>query len=668
MMKNILLSMLLVAGAAQLPAQENRALMLDGKNSNMTIGMDTISNRWSIEMWVKGDDLQWKEREVLIGGGEYSSFNITDKFPLTLEHGKLTNGLSKIQAEMPLDDQWHHVAATCGDKGTRLYIDGKLVASSPVRSRIIPGVIGADEKSETVFGGSIDEVRIWKTELSQKTIERWMGIPLKPSHPNFSKLKGYYPFDEESGDYYTNWAGVGPLSFHARNYRINYKDPAPIVAAVPANNPKFQQTGSVKSMFNAVDIPSEWDAERGATEEQMLKLRIAVNGDKGKSLQLSEIALDLSANTSLANISKGTIYYTGNRAKSGVKVKLADFNPAEKLKVPVNHELSDGVNYFLVTFDLSPDSKVGAQIGAKVSSFKVNGKSSVPQRSADFYPKTIIPKTGDENIVKVLTWNIWHGGVHLGSDGPQHIVDLLRKCDADIVTMQEAYGSQDRFAKELNYKLTTNSAKDNLALFTRFKMLPLNTRNAFKSNPAIMMLPNGKRISVLDCWLRYAYRPGYASNHGNTGYDQQKWIEEDITLSKADISQILTEDVEPYMESADEVVIIGGDFNSGSHLDWTDAATPLHYGYGKVDLPTSKFMMEKGFKDSFREMHPNEVTHSGGTFAVIYGQLQHSRIDYIYYKGNGIRPLYSKTIRTAEEIDFVWAGDHAAVFTVFEVK
>ena len=72
-------------------------------------------------------------------------------------------------------------------------------------------------------------------------------------------------------------------------------------------------------------------------------------------------------------------------------------------------------------------------------------------------------------------------------------------------------------------------------------------------------------------------------------------------------------------------------------------------------------------KDSFREINPDEVARPEGTFAVIYGQLQVSRIDFLYYKGKNIKAVSSKIVKTAPEIDDVWASDHAAVLTVFEI-
>ncbi|MFV8347012.1 endonuclease/exonuclease/phosphatase family protein [Flavobacterium sp. ZB4P13] len=147
-----------------------------------------------------------------------------------------------------------------------------------------------------------------------------------------------------------------------------------------------------------------------------------------------------------------------------------------------------------------------------------------------------------------------------------------------------------------------------------------------------------------------------------------KWVSADETLSKADATANITDDVNPALAADPTLaVIIGGDFNSGSHLDWTAAAASLHYGYSAA-LPTSQYMITTlVYKDSFRELYPNEVTYPQGTWAPIYGHLQTCRIDYIYYKGANIQATSTKIVRTPAEIDFVWASDHASVLTTFNI-
>lgn len=103
--------------------------------------------------------------------------------------------------------------------------------------------------------------------------------------------------------------------------------------------------------------------------------------------------------------------------------------------------------------------------------------------------------------------------------------------------------------------------------------------------------------------------------------ESKAWIAEDAILSLVDIKNLLAKEVDPYVEALDQPIIISGDFNSYSHLDWTEKTSDLHFGYGAVPFPTSKFMIEKGYKDSFRELKPDEKGNQGGTFANIYGQM-----------------------------------------------
>ena len=132
----------------------------------------------------------------------------------------------------------------------------------------------------------------------------------------------------------------------------------------------------------------------------------------------------------------------------------------------------------------------------------------------------------------MLQWNIWHGGVHLGNDGPDRIIELIRSCRADIVTMQEAYGSQEKIAQALNFQLQTASSHDNLALYSRFFIHHLQSSEIFKSNPALITLPNKREILVNGCWLYYAYRPEYIAGYMNTGMDPEVWVKEDDKETK----------------------------------------------------------------------------------------------------------------------------------------
>ncbi|MDR2981323.1 MAG: discoidin domain-containing protein [Puniceicoccales bacterium] len=651
----------------------NLALCLDGKDNDVRTGIGIIKPPWTLEASIKGDDDKWKALEVIFGGGEYSKTNVADNVPLALKNGRLHSSRLDITADTVLDNNWHHVAATCDGKNTTLYLDGKVVASAPKSVAILPGAIGINQESGSTFGGLMDEVRVWNACVSAEMIRSWMNKGLSTQHPDFRNLVGYYTFDNMQEEMDVNWVGRGHQAYHLRNCRVSYKGKAPLAYAVANTNPHFANAPVRQAFFNAVTVPSEWDVDPGTKDTQALKLRVAVTGALNP-LNFTGLTLDLGETTALNDIERIRVYHTGQAARSTIKQEIFAINspdqgkieckiPAQKI-IPLNH----GINYFLVTCDISPTAKPGNTIKIEVDSFKLGNDKIIPEQSHGCVPQKVVPSSKDSpNVFRVLDWNIWHGGVHLGNEGRVRVIDLVKATNADAITMQEAYGAQAEIAKALGYHLQTASAGDNLALFSRYPLVKLPSSKTFQSNPAIVTLSGGRKVLLNSCWLRYAYRPEYTCAYFNDGMDPARWIDEDRELSTADIRGILEKDVNPRLARESMPVIIGADFNSCSHLDWTAAAAHLHHGYGPVQFPTSQYMLEQGFRDSFREQNPDEVTRPDGTFAVIYGQSQTSRIDFIYYKGTGIKSIASKIIRTAPEIDYVWASDHAAVITTFEL-
>ncbi len=653
----------------------NLACYLDGKDNDVRTGMKPLMGAWTLEAWIKGNDTSWNAEEVIFGAGEYPRVNRVDTKVLTLKKGRLTSTLAGISSKEALDDSWHHVAVSCDGKTTRLFLDGREIARADKAVVALPSCIGVDRENST-FGGLIDEVRMWETALPEATLQEWKGKPLTPAHPSFKSLVGYYPFDDMKEESSVNWVGRGHQAYHIRNGRIDYKGNQPAAYAVSCDNPHFKvPEDQPRQLFNAIVIPSEWDVEQGVKDDQQVKLRLAITGN-GKPIKLHELRLNLSQTDDLKDIDRVHVYSTGASARSERKVELfgKGQSPARNMvfraKTPAESlTLDPGLNYILVTFDINKKAVPGHRIKATIPSFSLNGVPHTPVADTDCVDKFVSrSSTSDPNTLKVLQWNIWHGGVHLADVGRDRVTDLIRASNADVVTMQEGYGAQEQIARELGYSLQTASSGDNLALFSRFPMEKIKTGKTFNSNPAIITLKNGRRVLVNDVWLRYAYRPEYASSYMQDGMNPDDWVKEDTQLAVEDAKYILSNDVDPHLATKDMPSLIGGDFNSGSHLDWTAAAAKLHNGYGPVALPCSLYMYSQGYKDSFREINPDEVARPEGTFAVIYGQLQHSRIDYIYYKGEGIKAISSKIVRTAPEIDSVWPSDHAAVLSVFEVQ
>jgi endonuclease/exonuclease/phosphatase family metal-dependent hydrolase len=119
--------------------------------------------------------------------------------------------------------------------------------------------------------------------------------------------------------------------------------------------------------------------------------------------------------------------------------------------------------------------------------------------------------------------------------------------------------------------------------------------------------------------------------------------------------------------SADGVpVVLVGDFNCPSHLDWPD-----------VVWPVTKAAEEAGFADSYREAHPDPAAAPGHTWSPIHAVHEdgsgrpepQDRIDYVLHRGLTVRD--ARTVVTGsphpwpDVTDNDWPSDHAAVVTTF---
>ena len=677
MKKTFIASLLILTLCMQVNAETavtptvDKALLLDGKDNNVRTGMDFLNKQWTLELWAKSSPQNRKPLEYLIGGGEYSEYSWADNAPLVLKDGHIHATFARLSDPDTLDGKWHHIALTCDGHTVRIYRDGRETARRDTAYSILPGTIGVGEKDGT-FTGLLDEVRIWKTSIPAKELRKWMNRPLEPSHTRFGSLYGYYPLDDFDGETAVNWVGRGFRGYHLRSGRNDYKGTLPLAKAVASDNNRFRPYTGKQRLFNAVVIQSEWDSDQGSRDQQALKLRIAVQGSR-KPLLLTELELDLSTTSCLTDIERIHVYYTGQKARGTERTELVakgGVSPKTFLTLSLKDQpvrLKPGINYVLVTFDVAGNARLGNRLRATVPSFSLNEERHIPETTDDgIYKEVTLNHTQDPHMLKVLQWNIWNGGVHLADSGRNRVTELVKATTADVVLMQEAYGIQQELAQALQYHLKTKSKGDNLALYSRFPLEEtVPWREPFKSNPAVITMTGGQKVMLIDLWLRYAYRPEYTCYYQEKNGNPAQWIREDSLYAYTDIKNIVEKDINPYREK-DMPVIMGGDFNSCSHLDWTRKASALHYGYGPVAFPASRYLQDAGYTDTFRHLHPDETQRPEGTWAVIYGHSSTSRIDFIYSKGNA-RPVQSKLVRTTPEIDSVWPSDHAGVITVFRI-
>ena len=161
---------------------------------------------------------------------------------------------------------------------------------------------------------------------------------------------------------------------------------------------------------------------------------------------------------------------------------------------------------------------------------------------------------------------------------------------------------------------------------------------------------NGKQVVAYTGHLDYTHYACYLPR----GYSGVTWkkLEAPVTdkaeIEKANNESLRDESIRLVIEDATksdaDFVILGGDFNEPSHLDWTEETKGLwdHNG-AVVDWSCSKLLYEAGFRDAYRVKYPNPITHPGFTFpsdnpAMPVERLtwapeadERDRIDFIYY-------------------------------------
>jgi len=262
---------------------------------------------------------------------------------------------------------------------------------------------------------------------------------------------------------------------------------------------------------------------------------------------------------------------------------------------------------------------------------------------------------------KVSSFNIFHGGHEYGKEvGKKRLIDMLKDEKADAYLLIETYGSGAEIADALDGYLYLISS--NLSIISRHPFTKtFRHKESFKSGGAQVSLGDGRVVNLFCVWLDWL--PVFSSRDFTSGRTMEQYLNEENARRGKDINAILDQ-IKPQLQTSAAVpLILGGDFNSGSHLDHTEATRAMHNGY-MIPWPVSISMKQAGFIDSYRYCHPDPLLQPGITFSPLYQLWLKERIDFIYYKGN-IKAKASKVIDSHP----VWfPSDHAMVSSVFSLK
>lgn len=288
-------------------------------------------------------------------------------------------------------------------------------------------------------------------------------------------------------------------------------------------------------------------------------------------------------------------------------------------------------------------------------------KSPQPPGLTDARAVDVEPETPAVAQLKIMTWNIWRGGREDGPEiGPRRVVDVIRDNGADLVAMQETYGSGEIIARELGYHFHPRGT--NVSIFSRYPVVEdLSVFEEFKCVGALVEVPNVGQVAFYSIWLPCGKDIWLPEIRGKS--NDQAMIA--ATQPSADDLQKMLAAIQERLADPkyrDVSLVIAGDFNSMSHLDWNSIAVGQ---YGRViQWPTSRLMAAARFRDAWRETHPKVDRTTDATWSPRFPEQEQERIDYVYYRSPNLRAVQSHRIREHAER---FPSDHAAVVATLTV-
>jgi endonuclease/exonuclease/phosphatase family metal-dependent hydrolase len=327
-----------------------------------------------------------------------------------------------------------------------------------------------------------------------------------------------------------------------------------------------------------------------------------------------------------------------------------------------------------------------ASASAKTATFEVEARDAAGERDTATVAIRVRPPGGPlVPELRAMSWNLWHGGSQVRGGREKQLKFLLDR-DVDVVGLQETSSTS---ARELAEALGWDhyQAGSDLGIISRYPIVsrgPLPAESGMPAVSARIALDERHEVALWNVHLGYTPYGPYDACFG-------KWSVERLMEREAEskrtgqIQQIMSAMSGDLADARRTPVLLLGDFNAPSHLDWTPATQRC--GYESVAWPTSVLPERAGMRDSYREAHPDPVAAPGITWSPIYttftggyGHDGHTgepepldRIDFVHYKGD-LRVKASEAVVEGAPTpipnhqDNAWTSDHAAVLTTFTAR
>lgn len=318
--------------------------------------------------------------------------------------------------------------------------------------------------------------------------------------------------------------------------------------------------------------------------------------------------------------------------------------------------------------------------------------------------------------LKVLQWNIWQEGTVVPG-GYEAIVEEIARIKPDFVTFSEVRNYKntrfcDRIVASLKKKGQTYYSffSDDSGLLSKYPITDSMTVFPLKEDHGSVYRLTasvcGHKVAVYTAHLDYLNDAYYNVR----GYDGSTWKEIPVPQTVREVLEVndrsLRDDaIRCFIAQAKKdveagnMVILGGDFNEPSHLDWIRDTKDLYDHNGLIIPWTVPLLLDNaGFIDAYRMRYPDVLAYPGFTFPADNPLIpvekltwapksdERDRIDYVFYyphpdlrlKDAVIFGPKGSIVKAKRETEVskdrfllplgVWPTDHKGVLVTFELK
>jgi endonuclease/exonuclease/phosphatase family metal-dependent hydrolase len=270
--------------------------------------------------------------------------------------------------------------------------------------------------------------------------------------------------------------------------------------------------------------------------------------------------------------------------------------------------------------------------------------------------------------IKVMTFNIEYGGKNVSYD---NVIAAISQADPDVVGVNEPGKNIPDIAEQLGWKYFDAERQ----LIAKFPIKPPADDNPRYS---YVEVSPGHFVAISDVHLASAPAGPNIIARKDADLAEVMAVEKKNRLPEA---TLVADNLKWNAEQGVPSFMVG-DFNTPSHLDWTQemVGTRPQIKFA-VEWPVTKMLEDKGFVDSYRAIHPDPATDPGLTWPAARPKIEGEwnpgpttladRIDMIFSAGPA--KATASTLVGEEGAPGVtlsetpWPSDHRAVLSTFDV-